>query len=451
MVLASEYIIQVFMKNESTFLREMNYGLAFLCGTTATMPIVTFPSTNISLFTVFTIVFLLVNALSFVNDVHFKFRNNTHKLLMWLLASLLSSIFGLVYYNTNDEWSRAVQSYIPKIIVFIFIIFLVSRYSDLSELLLKGLLFGAVANVVVAIVDAITYYGLGYSLINRWFQNYIITNNIRMGLISLTISGTIRSGGFNYDPAHIGMLAPMIFLYGLVSGKYIYIVLAIGAISASLSTTAFVCCIACLLLYFTCVSKLYQRFRFTDKKLLLSFASLLICSYFLYQYASYIVIGFDNLFSRINDVHIHNRGYENIRLLYILYAPQAMIEQGIKMFTGTGFMTASEGFIKLGGDFGFPLKNYPFDMENTYLAYLFDFGFFGFYLYASYLFFTAKNLLKEFKFESNNQVMQIAFSGFFATIFSSFFYHYTLFACQILIFIAISVYMDKKIKKRKET
>lgn len=434
------------MKTESTFFGEMNYGLAFLCGITATMPIVTFPSTNISLFTVFTIVFLLVNALSFVNDVHFKFRNNTHKLLMWLLASLLSSIFGLLYYNTNDEWRLVVQGYIPKIIVFIFIMFLVSRYSDLSESLLKGLLFGAVANAVVAIVDAITYYGSGYSLINRWFQNYIITNNIRFGLISLIIGGTIRSGGLNYDPAHIGMLAPMIFLFGLVSRKYVYILLAIGAISASLSTTAFVCCIACLLLYISCIGKLNQQFRFTNKMLLLSFGSLLICSYFLYQYASYIVIGFNNLFSRINDTYIDS-GYENIRLLYILYAPQAMIEQGIKMFTGTGFMTASEGFIKLGSNFGVRLKDYPYDMEITYLAYLFDLGFFGFYLYVSYLFFTAKNLLKEFKLKSNDQVVQIAFSGFFASFFSCFFYHYTLFACQILIFIAISVYLDKKTKK----
>ncbi len=240
-------------------------------------------------------------------------------------------------------------------------------------------------------------------------------------------------------------------MYDLVSGKYIYILLALGAISASLSTTAFVCCIACLLLYIciSCKRKLILQFRFTGKMLCFFGGSLLICLYLLFQYGNYIIIGIDNLFSRINDVHIHS-GYENIRLLYILYAPQAMLEQGIKMFTGTGFMTASEGFIKLGSDFGFPLKNYPFDMENTYLAYLFDFGFLGFYLYASYLFFTAKNLLKVFKFESNTQIVQIAFSGFFATIFSSFFYHYTLFACQILIFIAISVYMDKRIKKGKE-
>ena len=199
------------MKTESIFLGEINYGLAFLCGITATMPIVTIPSTNVSMFIVFTTAFLVINLLPFVSDLHFKFGNNTVRLLMWLITSLLSCIFGLLYFISNDEWSLVVQGYIPKIIVFIFIIFLLTRYIDLTVPLLKGLLFGAVANVVIAIVDAITYYSLVFSLINRWFQNYIITNNIRFGLISLTIGGTIRSGGFNYDPAHIGMLAPMIF------------------------------------------------------------------------------------------------------------------------------------------------------------------------------------------------------------------------------------------------
>lgn len=444
------------MRVHSKLLLTINKYTAFACGITSTMPIVTVPGTNttVSMFTALCIVFLVVNMIFFNNTFYFKVGSNTKKLLLWMAAAFVSCLAGLIYYVNNETWRLAVQGYIPKIIVFVLFCLFIYKNDFLVEPLLKGLLIGAVANVVAAIVDAIIYYLLGYSIINQLFENYIRVHQIRYDSVSLVFNGVLRSGGFNYDPAHIGMLAPFVFVYGLCVHKYFYILLALGALISSQSTTGLVSCVLCCILFYAVLGERKTvHFRFTGKQLLLHLVWIVVACYLLQRYGAGLIIGVENFFTRINTAHIQ-AGSRNIRLLYILNTPQAMIEQGFKMLTGTGFMTASEGFIKMGSNFGFVLTDFPYDMENTYIAYLFDLGFYGFFLYANYLYLTAKRTIVQFKAYADNVILPVAIAGIFSTIFSGFFYHYTLFACQILIFISVSVMLDKgfkKIKSRENT
>ena len=419
--------------------------LAFLCGISSTMPILTIPGTNISVFTLLSVVFLVYciirNAKHGILNIDRK--SYSTRLQLWLVLALCSCLFGFLYYASNEEWRSAVQGYVPKTIIFLMISMFLNYNDNIGRSIMKGIIYGAIVNLVAATIDALIYYALGFSPINRLFHSYIIAHNIRYGMISLQVNGVIRSGGFNYDPAHIGMMAPMIFLYGICSKRYIFVLAALGGILASLSTTALICCFLCGLIYL-CVLRPRIKFHVTTRGIFITFIFLIVFAIIIYRFRNFISIGYNNLLTRVTNVYLENEN-GNIRMKYLLAAPKAMYQQGLKLLTGTGFMTASEGYINAGDSLGFTISNvHPYDMENTYLAYLFDLGIIGIIVYVMLLIRLASGSVKILKNEKDNPIYQMIFSGIVAIILSGFFYHYTLFACQILLFISSSAILDQK-------
>lgn len=161
-----------------------------------------------------------------------------------MLISIASSLFGFFYFSTDSfEWQLAALSHIPKMIIYTLLFYLLKKQVNTTmyvRLIAVGILWGAILNLIWALFDAAIYYSNGYSITNELFSGYINALDVRYGMISLTIGGTIRSCGLNIDPANIGFLAPLLASYALKSRKYYLFLLSFISIFTSLSHTAFV-------------------------------------------------------------------------------------------------------------------------------------------------------------------------------------------------------------------
>ena len=128
-------------------------------------------------------------------------------LLLWLLLAFSSCVFGgIVLEPYGVEWVRAASSTIPKILMLIMFVILWSSCDNLSgrnEYAAKGFLYGCLFNCLWAVLDAASYYIMGFSINNIVFSDYAIRNHLRYDVVSLVFDAQkqIRASGFNYDPA----------------------------------------------------------------------------------------------------------------------------------------------------------------------------------------------------------------------------------------------------------
>ena len=143
--------------------------------------------------------------------------------------------------------------------------------------------------------------------------------------------------------------------------------------------------------------------------------------------------------ARIQSSYLNNNG-PDIRVRYVLQAPFAMRAVLPFMLFGSGFGTASLGYATTPEVLAVIGQSHDFayDMENTFLAYIFDTGVAGFALYLI----TMGTLL--FAYRKKYAARESAFAqSVYITVcvslLSMLFYHYILFAPQMMIFtIALS-------------
>lgn len=422
--------------------------LFIILGITSTMPIVTIFQTNISLFMVvliFSVGFLIFNTLA-TNTV-FSFKAIERKLLLaWLLIALLSSICSIIFFANQPDWRNSSISYIYKIILYLvlFILLLSQDKETIAISVLKGILIGAFINCCWAVLDAVFYYGFGESINNLVFQNYIMKNNIRYGQLSLILPAGIRAAGFNSDPAHLGLLIPIIFGYGMYKNKKIYILVAILSLLASMTTTGFVSCFL-LFLFLSINHKTGDKNKKNSKIKTLKriLFGVLFCIFLL----GVIVFNFElfsklistvgdlihSFYSRVSSSYVVSQS-ENPREIYHLMIFNAMAFVGKMIIVGLGLGNSSFGYVMN------PMINYrlseiprPYDVESTYISYLFDTGIFGFLVYIILMIIL---VLKSWKNSSNKKVI---FFCVFSLFSAQFFYHYILSASQMLIIICSTV------------
>ena len=142
---------------------------------------------------------------------------------------------------------------------------------------------------------------------------------------------------------------------------------------------------------------------------------------------------------------------QDLRLFYHAFLPQAILYNGIKTITGSGFGTSSFPFVSSGeiskhkGDYVF----YPYDPESTYISYLFDIGLFGLILYLiilykNYFWYSKVIFSKKYKETNVTFINVFMFCVLVSICFSGLFYHYTLTAYQVLSLVFLSVLMDKQ-------
>lgn len=422
--------------------------IAFFLGLTSTMPIVGIHigARDISFYRIlflFMIIYTMVQA--FQRRIVIGFA--TKKLIIWLMVGIFSCLCGWIFLSSSaPEWSSAAASNIVRTgSLLAFALFWGSQKDTgyMNEAVCKGFFYGCLINCVWATIDAAGYYLLGRSINNIVFAGYIARNKIRYDSLSLIYgsSGMIRSGGFNSDPAQLGFIAPIVACYGVCKKKYWMLIIAGGAILASASTTALVTSIIVCMYN---VHRIKGNHGITLKKLLLIMGVILVVTGITMVYWSQIsrVIGsaYSRFSNRIGEVYLNNTK-QDVRWDYIRCAPSAMIEVIPFLALGSGFGTASLGYSRS----SFAIQtigtrvNGPYDMENTYLAYFFDTGIVGIILFIIMLVFLIRKYKGKLK-NDKSKTSTIIYSFLLASTFSLAFYHYTLFASQMLMFtIALSI------------
>lgn len=406
------------------------YALFWLLGFSSTTPLLAFPIagrliTLYSLMIVFAFLYLLVK-----KDVCvYKKTIMTSHYYLWSYIGLASSLFGFFYFWGNDVWMEASISHVPKILLYLFLFVLLVRHKDGSlfcRSISMGLICGFIANLGWAIADAFIFYITGSSITNELFAYYIAISDIRYGIISLTIGGTIRSCGLNIDPANIGLMAPIVALYSLYSKRYLLYVMSILSILASLSHTAFV----------SIVIVTFYYFFFVNKKRILSILGLTFIVVAVVALLSMVEIDalkqMQEAFIERTEEKSGGNELEGDRGRYWVNFIPAALKQPTSFFIGTGYYTASYAYLS---NNLVDHDSFPYDPEQTYFSMYFDIGLIGFIIYLSLLIGIFKFSKRLMSGDENKQYMIIN-AGIVGSSVAAMGYHYTLYSVIMLIIIS---------------
>lgn len=405
-------------------------------GFTSTTSILAIPVGGIFI-KVFNVFFLLSFVLLVLSNAgKMKSTKLDQKFYMWMLLGILSSLFGIVFFIGVPDFQEAALSYIPKILLYtLFFVLLKRTRSNMfySSYICDGLLYGCVFNLGWAIVDAIGYYSTGVSITNSLFASYLSAANIRYEQASLIFGGTIRASGINYDPANIGLFAPVVALYGLKKRSYLLYGLSVLSILASISHTAFLGIIM-VTLYYLYTSK--RKFV-----AILSFAVVVAGAVVLFTFfKSDSVAQMTEAFIERTEQKADGGEMQGARGDYWVNFIPAAISQPSALVIGTGYFTASYPYLKSG------LTHHeiePYDPEQTYFSMYFDIGLIGLLIFMSLLY----GIFKVCKNNTNLNSRQYIFiqSGIIGSFVVFLGYHYTLYSVVMLVIIAGIILCDRKL------
>ncbi|MCD8555141.1 MAG: hypothetical protein LRY59_00585, partial [Bacteroides graminisolvens] len=124
-----------------------------------------------SLFNIFLISSFLL--LLFEQKVKYSRNKNDIYFLIWMALSILSSLFGVIYFLEYYDFLTTSISFIPKILIFLVFYLLLSRRKNNSEYcvsLLSGIKYGILFNLIWSIFDTSIYYISGFSITNTFFH-----------------------------------------------------------------------------------------------------------------------------------------------------------------------------------------------------------------------------------------------------------------------------------------
>ena len=411
-------------------------NIFFFLGITSTCSCVAFVGMGsiVSLYAIFLLLAFVVLLLDKGTGTSVFGAKNSKYYCFWIFVSILSSIFGMIFFEAQQDWLKATISYIPKLLLYFLLFYLLARSShrDLYiTFLLKGLLLGVVVNIAWAIADAIIYYVFKYSITNTIFNAYIVATNTRYGMLSLIIGGVMRSGGLNGDPANIGMFGPILASYGLYSKKYWLYILALLSIFASVSIVA----LASIFI----ISTIYM---FSNIKALGIGIVFLLLSTFC---VSYFVVSKDEVSGQMleavtdridSKVESGNSDKESVRKLYWTKFFPSAIATPTAFIIGTGYGTASYAYI----NGGYVKTSNPYDPEQTYCSTYFDIGLFGFLAFVL----LHISILKYAYRHRNEKNCLMLFSGIEGIMISFMGYHYTVYSVAMLFLIAGTIITSSK-------
>ena len=422
-------------------------ALAFyLAGVFVTMPILTINFFG-RLISIFSLLFALLYASVFITAVkqggEIRLNHSSTLLATWFIMSLISSLAGAIYFIDELVWFKQSLSYVPKILLYLSLLLLlvsVNNHSELKIKFVKGFITGCMLNLVWSVFEGFSFYLYDVALNDIVFADYLNALPEEIPNLTLIRDGIIRAAGFNYDPAHLGGIIPIVFIYGLFKRNILILLLAVFSLIFSASTTAFVTCVIVLAINIKILNvfkfKLITQ-KFKNKNaawmfmIISIFASVtLVANIQLLEGVSNNINGF---FTRANETYIDNQD-RGPRYVYHAYLLEAMANSGFGLLTGTGFGTGSHPYVsdskiiaKLDSE-----SYYPYDPESTYISYLFDVGIFGLLLYFVIL---SSQLLKYRRMLHIGDTEIIIYSTLCSMFVSGLFYHYTFVAYHILILI----------------
>ena len=359
--------------------------------------------------------------------------------LCWMLISILASLFGFIYFlSIRPDYSYAAISYIPKIVLYFILLFLLGRqknYFDKCSYIIKGIKYGVALNLIWSILDALMYYSIHESLTNTVFQSYIVGTNMHFGMASIVDGISIRSVGLNNDPATIGFFSVVASMYSFLKKNKWILMISFLSVFSCVSFVGMVG-IAIVVIYYFVTKK-------NPKKLLPLFlfvVVLVIGGMWFNSSNDTFVKGLKNAWNLRLESKKEGDHSMNTRILFIEHFPNAVVNMPTSLIIGTGYDTAVYAYIDEGLDYGI---NGPTAMENTYLDNFFNFGFIGFVFFVIFYIKMYKNSLKWVKYNQNEYVIVI-FSFSIATLICFLFYHYTLYSVIMLISICSICYNERQ-------
>lgn len=426
--------------------------LSFFCGVLITMPIISINTGLglISVFTLFFIMFLVWMLLITITRKQPLFISNfAYIFIAWYFLALISSISGLLFFQKMPIWANMSASYIPKIIIYAVLLVVLYQHrlnKTLISSLLIGFKLGIVLNLIWVVIEGVYFYSNGKILNNIVFASYIQYMPEDRETISIVTEYGLRATGFNYDPAHIGALAPIVFMLAVINKKLSLLILSVLALIFSQSTTGAFVCILSLIAYFL-ISP--NRYKITRKKMVQILTSLTIIvtviSLLLYfvDIPESVSKNLDGFINRSGSNYIDENHVLSPRHVYNFMVLDAISFVGLNILWGTGFGTASYPYV-YDPTISTLLQiiPFPYDPESTYISYLFDLGIIGLLLYL----YIILKCLFYYRAKLSNTNADIIFVSLLTIFFSGFFYHYTLTAHQILIIILAVILIKKPIK-----
>lgn len=430
----------------------------YLTGMFITMPIVMIyiNGSGVSAFGVFFGLFILLLILNSSFSLNKKLINIKVKLLItWFSLALIAAGFGNFYFNGEAEWTRNINSYIPKLLLYILVTILLSTVNNLTKIInpfLNGLIAGFTINILWSIGEGLSFYLFGFILNNEIFSTYASTLPPDRATMTVIADGIIRASGLNTDPAHLGGIIPVIIIYSLIKKKYFLIFLSLISLAFSGSTTALLSSIFAILISYGKLNILVglKNTIFNARSLaMLTISSTIIFSFILSNkdINQSIEANIKGFYDRTTNTYISDVEL-GPRYIYHAYLPEAVFYSSIMTLTGSGFGTASYPYVsspnipKADG-----MEYFPYDPESTYISYLFDVGWIGLIIYSFMLLLLIRHYRKNL---NSNTSYQIIYATLCGIIFSGFFYHYTLTAYQVMILIFAAISSSKEIKIREQ-
>lgn len=430
---------------------ELKDKLAVLVGITSTMPIVGIPlgGRYITLFTVAFILFFAISAFRIFKKGQLSFGVTRMKriYLLFLLWPIISYVVGIVY--MPGEWHSSMTTYFIRVLEYLAITIIL--YVDKDEMTAKsfgnGLLIGAIANAIWSIFEAIDYYFFKQSLNDLIFGKFLSLNR---DILLWNRFGGIRVSGFNYDPAHLGGILPILFCYALMKKNIYLIVLTLISLAFSQSTTALAGCLVVLFLFLLFRQKEAPKRVLSVRGITTGFVGIIAVIALVFLIGSNgTVTSFFNSISeniggyvkRINTVYIASNNVEP-REVYYTQAFGKLVERGpIVAVTGSGLGTSMYPFRNVAGLFASGSQNTVTEIETNYIAYLFDLGIIGLAFYIIFLVRGFRKLWRISKRNSDNATF-LYLGVFISIICCSALYHYIFTAYQMLAFSCATIYID---------
>lgn len=368
--------------------------------------------------------------------------------LIWMIISLVSSVFGFVYFiGFQKEFALSSISFIPKILFYIILFFFFARDvygEDKMEVVFKGIKFGILLNLVWAIVDASMYYTIGESLTNNVFKSYIIAADMPNGLASTVDGLSIRSVGLNNDEATIGFFSICAVVYSFLYKK---LWLTVVGILATFSSVTFigVVGITCVFIWqFLLRKKTKHKLRNIIIVFAFGFAALIYVN----NSNNDIIVGLRTAIELRAESKKDGDHSAEARKLFITKFPACVKQLPTSLMIGTGYNSAVYAYYQEGLEYSrFSKTNpKPTAIENTYIEYFFDLGFFGllFFLLLYYKIFTdSLRIYNKYKIE----FYALIYAYTFGAIFEFAFYHNILYSMDMIVCIAAVLYLNENSKQ----
>lgn len=428
-----------FAKKKSAEKKKNNF-LFLLLGASSTMSVLAFSvgGHSISVFDISLICVLFYLLMAKKNNSLSCSDKTEMFFVLWLVISFLSCIMGFIFFIGKTNWQLASLSYIPKIIIYLFLFFIIKVQNlkdEYIESIAYGVIIGIIINLVWAIIDTLIFYLFGFSITNQIFSQYIIDNDIRYGTLSLILNnGQIRTGGLNGDPANIGLFAPVIAAYSMKTNKKALFILSVISSVASVSLVAMVGIIVVVVV----VGLSEKKSRMRTSMLAMFILGILILLFIMISDIPFVVSMRDAVIERI--ILKFDIAVDSYRMKYYLFFVPSIISNPLSLIIGTGFGTASYAYINA----GYINSDIPYDPEITYFSYFFDCGLIGFVLFAI---FSCQILRLSYMKSSKSDYQAGIYAGVLGSLIAFCGYHYILYSPVMLI--SICAVLDNKEDRRK--